>query len=117
MHHLYIYAPNIPKDRLAEWAAPQLADAGIEVAFYVPERKGGFRSPQLGAVLPSDGIDILVPVLETILIGARGLGGSQFLIKNSGFDMRRRSTAIASEELERLLIACQGYVFEQIEIY
>ncbi len=117
MHHLYIYAPNISKDRLADWATPQLAEAGIEVSFYHPPRKGGFRSPQLGAILPSDGIDVLVPVLETILIGARGLGGSQFLIKNSGFDMRRRSTAISAGDLERLLIACQGYVFEQLEIY
>lgn len=117
MFILPIYAPNISKERLGELLLAQLSDHPHSVTVGQPERRVAFRAPDLEIRLDSDRLDDLLPLFGTLLFIARGLGGSQFQIVFAGFEMRLRSTAIEPPELERLLIACQGYAIEQIEIY
>ncbi|MDZ4698283.1 MAG: hypothetical protein SH809_01145 [Rhodothermales bacterium] len=117
MYRIPVYAPNISKERLGELVQAQLADVipGLTVAR--PARPVAFRAPELDVIVPSDRLEHLLPVFGVLLAVGRGLGASQFQIKHSGFEMRPRSTAVAADELERLLIACLGFVLEQVEMY
>jgi hypothetical protein len=117
MYRIPVYAPNISKERLGELVQAQLADQVPGLTFARPIRQVAFRAPELDVIVPSDRLEDLLPVFGALLAVGRGLGASQFQIKHSGFEMRPRSTAVQTDELERLLIASLGFVLEQMDLY
>jgi hypothetical protein len=116
MFRLPVYAPNVPKPQLGERLLAQL-EGLIEVRVLPSAARVAFRAPELDLLLPTDRVDDLLPVLAALLEVARTLGGTQFQIRHNGFAMRPRSTAIAGDELERLMIASLGFEIEQVDIF
>lgn len=117
MPQLPIYAPNLSKERLGALVL-EVLDGQIEgISMTLPARRVAFRAPELVVEMPSNSLADVRAVFQALLFVARGLGGSQFQIVHPGLEMRPRSTAIEAESLERLLIACQGFEIEQVEIY
>lgn len=113
---LPIYAPNISKTSLERLLEVQLGDKfGLISVRQVKTNK--YRGPQLEILLFDMTNEFLLFVIEQVLISARMLGGSMFLLRTDAFEMNQRPINIDKQRLANLFVATTGHGIDQIDIF